>query len=151
MYVAFKLVNDGDGNYPEDIKCFNTEEEAVRYSDYCDDSITVETADLIDEEFEVYQYLHVTYQVGKEPTISFKTTTSVDKSVDGINSIHAYGETVYVDMFIHNKRDGYKKIPKILEALDVLFFNAREDENSPIHHNVGITSVDKNEFFEKIK
>ena len=152
MYVTFKLVNDGNCDYPEDIKCFKTEEETEKYYTNTDDSsIHMEEAMEIEGDFEIYQYLDITYRIGSEPSINFKTTTSLDKSKEDVNSIHSYGDVVYVDAFINNVRDGYRKLPKILDALDALFFNLREDEESLVHHKVGITNINKEEFFNMIK
>ena len=151
MYITFKLVNYGEGDYPEDMKCFSTLEEAKKYAESTDENVTIEEADLIGGDFEIYKYLDITYKPGEEPSIKFKTTTSIDKDKDNINSIQSYGDRVYIDAFINNSRDAYRKIPKILDALDMLFLNAREDEESKIHHKLGITDINKDEFFEMIK
>ena len=85
-----------------------------------------------------------------QTTVEFKTITSLDKKKEDINSIHSFGDVVYVDMVIENENDGHEKIPKILNALRVLFFNLREDEQSIIHHKIGIIDIDKEEFFNMI-
>lgn len=150
MYITFMLVNDGESDYPENIKCFSTKEEAYRYKEYHKE-VCIEEVDVINGDFEVYQYMTVIYRVEQEPHISFNFTTSLDKNKRDINSVYACGDTVYVDIFIRNKTDGYKKLSKILDALHVLFFNARTDDDPFIHHKIGITDIDKNEFFESIK
>lgn len=98
--------------------------------------------------------MYVTFKlvnVGQDPEVRFKTTTSIDKSIEDIDSIHSYGEAVYVDAYIKNIRDGYKQLPKILDALDMLFVNLREDEDSTIQHKIGITNINKEEFFSMIR
>ena len=129
MYVTFKLVDDGECVYPENIKWFATEEL---------------------DDFEIYQYLQIKYGVGKKTEIEFKTTTSIDKNKDNVNSIISFGDMVYVDVYVKNERDGYRKLPKVLDALDSLFFNLREDEDSIVHHKVGIMNIDKEEFFKMV-
>ena len=57
---------------------------------------------------------------------------------------------VYVDVYVKNERDGYRKLQKVLDALDALFFNLREDEDSIVHHKVGIMNIDKEEFFKMV-
>lgn len=151
MYVTFKLVNDGNCDYPESIKCFRSKEEAEKYRDSTDESILIEEAMHVYGDFETYRYLDITYRVGQDPEVRFKTTTSIDKSIEDIDSIHSYGETVYVDAYIKNIRDGYKQLPKILDALDMLFVNLREDEDSTIQHKIGITNINKEEFFSMIR
>lgn len=151
MYVTFELVNDGVVDYPENIKCFNNKEDAEKYKkESSKTSIIIEEALDADRDFETYKYLDLTYRMGCKPQIEFKTTTSLDKKKEDINSIHSFGDVVYVDMVIENENDGHEKIPKILNALRVLFFNLREDEQSIIHHKIGIIDIDKEEFFNMI-
>lgn len=151
MYVTFKLVNDGDCDYPENIKCFKTKEEAKSYSEISGEPVIIEEAMEVNSGFEVYQYLDITYSIGSDPVVNFKKTTSLDKSKKDIDSIYSYGDIVYVDAYVRNIRDGYRILPKILEALDTMFFNVREDENSIIHHEVGITKINKEEFFKIVR
>lgn len=150
MYITFVLVDNDGVDYPENIKCFSTKEEAYRYKDYHNE-VCIEEVEVINKGFDVYQYMTVTYQVEQDPDISFKFTTSLDKHKNDIDSVYACGNTVYVHVNIRNKLDGYKKLPKILDALNALFFNARTDDDPLIHHKVGITDIDKTEFFERIK
>lgn len=150
MYITFMLVNNDGVDYPENIKCFSTKEEAFRYKEY-HKGVCIEEVEVVDKEFEIYQYMTVIYRVEQDPDIRFDYTTSLDKRKDDIDSVCACGDTVYVDMFIRNKMDGYNKLPKILDALNVLFFDDRTDDDSFVHHKLGITDIDKDDFFERIK
>ena len=150
MYVTFKLVDDGECVYPENIKWFATEELADKYYRNTDENVQIEEVSCISDDFEIYQYLQIKYAVGKKTEIEFKTTTSIDKNKDNVNSIISFGDMVYVDVYVKNERDGYRKLPKVLDALDSLFFNLREDEDSIVHHKVGIMNIDKEEFFKMV-
>lgn len=113
MYVTFELVNDGVVDYPENIKCFNNKEDAEKYKkESSKTSIIIEEALDADRDFETYKYLDLTYRMGCKPQIEFKTITSLDKKKEDINSIHSFGDVVYVDMVIENENDGHEKIPK---------------------------------------
>lgn len=150
MYVTFKLVDDGGCVYPEDIKWFASEELANKYSQNTDENIQMEEVYCVNDDFEVYQYLHIKYGVGRKIDFEFKTTTSIDKNRENVNSILSLGDLVFVDVIVTNERDGYRKLPKVIDALDSLFFNLREDEDSIVHHEVEIMKIDKEQFFKMV-
>lgn len=150
MYVTFKLVDDGGCVYPEDIKWFASEELANKYSQNTDENIQMEEVYCVNDDFEVYQYLHIKYGVGRKIVFEFKTTTSIDKNRENVNSILSPGDLVFVDVIVTNERDRYRKLPKVIDALDSLFFNLREDEDSIVHHEVGIMKIDKEQFFKMV-
>lgn len=67
MYVTFKLVDDGGGCvYPENIKWFVTEDLADKYYRNTDENVQIEEVSCINDDFEIYQYLHIKYGVGKK-------------------------------------------------------------------------------------
>jgi len=155
MYVVFKMVNDGQCDYPEDIKVFNNNISARKYVEYAGNGLCIEEARECGDDYEIYDYLHVYYIFGSDHIIhEFKTVTSLDKNKDEINEIHVYGDSACVDISIRNKKDGYKKLSKIIEALDSIYMSVSlhncKDDNI-VQHNVGVVDIDKEEFFNLIK